>query len=132
MILSLLRGIILILPLGLALFFSRLYILKKRSDRKHILIQIIVLAIYLITLLILQYHDLANQHLTNVPIIVSIWLLFYFIVEPLISYITLFVFNRDDSLGFIEYIIPALVWTFIFCVIAVIILMSWFIYNGAF
>ena len=132
MILSLLRGVILILPLGLALFFSRLHILKKRSDKKHILIQIIILAIYFITLLTLQYHDLANQHLTNTPIIVYIWLLFYFTVEPLISYITLFVFYRDDSLNFLEYLISALVWTFILCAIAVIILMSWFIHNGGY
>lgn len=132
MILSLLRGVILILPLGIAMFFSRLHILKKRSDKKHILIQIIILSIYLITLLMLQYHDLVNQHLTNTPIIVYIWLLFYFTVEPLISYITLFIFYRDDNMSFVEYLIPALVWTFIFCVIAVIILMSWFIYNGGY
>ena len=81
MIISLLRGVILILPLGLAMFFSRLHILKKRRDKKHILIQIIVLAIFLITMLTLQYHDLVNQHLSIAPIIVYIWLLFYFIAD---------------------------------------------------
>ncbi len=126
---QILKGLILILPLGLAIFISRLYIFRKREDKKHILIQIVILFIYIIVLSFLQYNVHINQELYGSKFIVYLWLGFYFIFEPIITFITLFMFNKDENMSFIDYIIKALVWTFLLDALAVAILMVWFMFN---
>ncbi len=126
---QILKGLILTLPLGLAIFISRLYIFRKREDKKHILIQIVILFIYIIVLSFLQYNVHINQELYGSKFIVYLWLGFYFIFEPIITFITLFMFNKDENMSFIDYIIKALVWTFLLDALAVAILMVWFMFN---
>jgi len=132
MIIDWVRGLLFLLPLGFTLFFSRLYLLRNRKDKKHILVQIIVLVMYWSIILALVYFDLKNGHYWNTPYIVYIWLGYYFAVEPLVSYIALFKYHSDPSLKYSTYFIVSMVWTFILTFIAVFILVMWYIYTGNF
>jgi membrane associated rhomboid family serine protease len=76
---------------------------------------------------IMQYLNF--EHLLDTQITVFGWLGYYFVVEPFVSYLTLFYLNRDEKIGFGQYIVSVIVWTFLLDFLAIAILLVYFVNN---
>jgi len=132
MVVDWVRLLLLLFPLGISLFLSRMYILKNRNGIKHIYIQVTILLLYWFSILLLMYMDYLIQHFYYQIYIVYIWLGYYLIIEPIIAYVFLFHFNKGDSMVFGKYVLTSVVWTVILDFFAVTIMMIFFINNNPF
>ncbi|AIO19236.1 hypothetical protein KQ51_01359 [Candidatus Izimaplasma bacterium HR1] len=117
--------------IGLPLFFSRLRILKNERETKLIYIQSFILLIYVVLITLGQYINIRNTDIYMTEYIVYFWIGYYFVIDPLIVYVFVFLQNREMDTTFLLYFIKSTLWTFIWTTIAVILFVTYVFSSGA-
>ena len=118
--------------MGLPLFYTRLRIFKNENDTRFKSIQSFILLGYIVLITVVQYINIVNTDIYMTKYIVYIWLGFYFIVEPLIVYVAVFLQKKEISTTFMMYFFKATIFTFIWTTIAVFIVFTYIASSGAF
>lgn len=129
--LNILTAIGLSLLMGLPLFFVRLKILKNEKDTRYIYIQLAILLVYVVSIALLQYIDTINSNIYLTVYIVYIWIGYYFLIEPLVVFITIFYHRIDINIAFLKYFMLSTVFTFIWTTIVVALLITYIVSSGA-
>jgi|GEM_PF-5482191 len=124
------RVLILSLLIGIPMYISRLIILRKELTNKVLVLQSVILVFYLSVMTLLQTYDLNNEYIYLTNVIVVFWLGFYLLIEPVITYFTLFKINTLKNIRLCDYGVYSLVFSGIISVTGTFLVVIYAVSNG--